>query len=367
MKKLLTIGALAVIIFAAVSCHKNTVTPAGTVTLDLPAGDYHYFSTRFSDSSGNARATLGRVLFYDGHLSLNNTISCASCHKQSLGFADNVAASVGYAGRLTKRNSKGILNIAGIDSFYRPELVSNPGKALFWDGRVNILKSLVSRPITNHVEMGIDDLDALAAKLSALSFYPPLFQKAYGSPEVTPAKISESISAFMAAIRSNNSKFDQYLQNNPGILNAQEYQGMVLFNTKYNCSGCHHPGTQLYTFSDIIDIGLDQTYSDIGAGAVNNISSNDGKFVVPSLSNVALTAPYMHDGRFKTLDEVLDHYSHGIKNSPNLDPIFLNADSTTLQMNIPSQEKAAIIAFLNTLTDYTTINDVKFSNPFKVK
>ncbi len=365
MKKLLTISALAGLILAAISCHKSAVTPTGTVTLKLPATDYRYF-TRY-DSTANSKATLGRVLFYDGHLSLNNTISCASCHKQAAGFADNVAASVGFEGRLTKRNSKSIHNIAGPDSFYNSGMIYLVGRPLFWDGRENVLNNLVSRPLTNHVEMGIDDIDVLAEKLSKLPFYAPLFQKAYGNENVTAQRISECISIFMSSIRSNDSRFEQYSRGNAAALNALEMQGLQLFSDKYNCGFCHHPTQNFYTTEDFRDIGLDLTYTDAGAGVVRNATSDNGKFRVPSLTNVALTAPYMHDGRFKTLDEVLEHYSHGIKHSANLDAMLTTADGLPMQMNISAQEKTAIIAFLNTFTDYTTISDVKFSNPFKVQ
>jgi cytochrome c peroxidase len=369
MKKLIAITTLLAALTVAISCHKSVVAPQGTTYLDLNTNNSYYFarSYGFSDTSTENKATLGRVLFYDGHLSLNNAISCASCHKQVTGFADNTAFSTGFEGRLTRRNSKGIHNLAGVDSVFFASNITTSSQPLFWDGRENNLVSLVNRPITNHVEMGISAPRTLPEKLAALSCYPPLFSKAYGDASITSARISECISIFMAAIRSSNSRFDQFQHGNTTILNSLEQQGYNLFFNKYNCNNCHHVVNNSYSFSDFHDIGLDKNYTDLGFGAAFSSSANNGKFRVPSLVNVALTAPYMHDGRFKTLSEVIDHYSQGIQNSPNLDPLLMAKDSTPMQMNISGQEKAALIAFLYTMTDYTTITDIKFSNPFKVK
>ncbi len=366
MKKLLSILSISVFVAAMISCHKNAVTPSGTVYLDLPATTYSYYLPSYGDATVNDKATLGRVLFYDGHLSLNNSISCASCHKQEYGFTDNNALSTGFEGKITRRNSKSIHNIAGISSTFSSDLLRR-NTPLFWDGREKSLLDLVDRPITNHVEMGITDPDALAPKLAALSCYPPLFKKAYGDEQVTSGRISECISMFMASIQSANSKFDQYSRSHSTDLNALERTGMILFQSTYNCSGCHHLNTSYYTFSDFHDIGLDPIYPDNGWGIISNCSANNGKFRVPDLTNIALTAPYMHDGRYKTLDDVLEHYSHNIKNSPNLDPVLKTVDGQPRQMNISTEDKMALIAFLYTLTDYTTIQDPKFSNPFKVK
>ncbi len=366
MKKLFSLVSISVFVAARVSCHKNAVTPSGTVYLDLPATSYQYYTPSYGDTTVNSKATLGRVLFYDGHLSVNNSISCASCHKQAFGFSDNNAFSTGFEGKITRRNSKGIHNIVGVNNFFS-NIILQHNTPLFWDGRENSLLNLVDRPITNHVEMGITDPDALAPKIAAISCYPPLFKKAYGDEQVTSARISECISMFMASIQSTNSKIDQYFKGNTTVLNALELKGMGLFNSTYNCASCHHSNSGPYTFFDFHDIGLDENYNDLGMGVIFSSTTDNGKFRVPDLANVALTAPYMHDGRYKTLDDVLEHYSHNIKNSPNLDPVLRGTDQKAKQMNISSDDKMALIAFLNTFTDYTTIQDPKFSNPFKVK
>jgi cytochrome c peroxidase len=158
-------------------------------------------------------------------------------------------------------------------------------------------------------------------------------------------------------------------QSNFGIFSPEEQHGYTLFMTKYNCASCHHIITNSYSQSEaFIDAGLDANYTDLGRGVITNSTLDNGKFKVPSLHNVALTAPYMHDGRFKTLEEVIDHYSTGIEYSPNLNVMF--ADTTNKQarqMNISDADKQALVAFLKTFTDYQMISDPKFSNPFKTK
>ena len=367
MKKLITLSVLAIATFF-VACHKNSVTPQGTVYLDLPSTVDHYygFNVYTQDSTPNFKATIGRVLFYDGHLSVNNVISCASCHKQGNSFADNTQFSTGFDGRPTKRNSIGIHNLVGFDTLMTKESIQSPGQPLFWDGRETILLNLVDRPITNHVEMGIADPNTLPSKLAALSIYQPLFFKAYGDSSISSSRISECLSFFMAAIQSKKSRFD-LSEIGMVTLTAEEKNGEMLFNNKYPCGNCHHVFSNFYTFSDFHDIGLDVNYSDMGLSAIDFSSQDKGKFRAPSLDNVALTAPYMHDGRFKTLSDVIDHYSHGINNSPNLDGMLRNADSSAMKMNISDGDKQALIAFLNTFTDYSTISDPKFSNPFKIK
>lgn len=372
MKKTYVLLSILSLIVIGYSCKKNVSKSAGTVELELPSTPYTYSAMSFnSDPTINNKATLGRVLFYDSHLSINNAISCASCHKQAYGFADNVAFSVGYEGRLTYRNSKNIANLEGNDnSGVIPPfttLSSNQGLPLFWDGRENILTNLVARPITNHVEMGFVDFNTLPQKLSSLSYYSSLFSDAYGDNNITSDRISECVADFLASITSSGSKVDQFIASGAQTgLSSLEYAGYTLFTSKYNCDNCHHVFSSSYTVLDFKDIGLDATYTDIGRGTITGNDTDKGKFKVPSLHNVALTAPYMHDGRYKTLGDVIDHYSHGIQSSKNLDQQFRNADGTAKQMNIPDADKEALIAFLNAFTDYNMVTDPKFSNPFKL-
>jgi cytochrome c peroxidase len=354
--------AIYVIIFALIlaSCH-SIEEPTTGLTLDLPLNPADY-----SVGGNNNVPELGRVLFYDKQLSLNNSVACASCHKQVFGFADNVAFSRGFENVLTVRNSMPIQNLQNdfFTFFDGTRFVSS--SILFWDGRESNLNSMVLRPILNHIEMGTFDVQSLAQKLSTVPYYKPLFKKAYGDEAITPTGISVALSAFVASINSNNTKFDRFKRNQEQ-LSALETNGRRLFFDIYDCNSCHQvetPNGYAVAGGGFADIGL--TTQDNGRGGFTKRTSDEGKFKIPSLRNVALTSPYMHDGRFETLDDVLDHYSGGIQNTPNLD-FRLRSSNGAKQLNISSEEKKAIIAFLNTLTDYQMITDSKFSSPFKIK
>ena len=343
---------------------------AQAVSLQLPSIPYSYGFTNnggfdvFTGVDDNI-ATLGRVLFYDQNLSLNNSISCGTCHKQAIAFSDNVAFSKGFQNHQTLRNTLAIQNISNTinNSFFAIE------PKLFWDGRANFLNTMVLMPIVNHVEMGMGQADDIVARVNQQAYYPELFNKAFGSPEADIDKIASALSSFVSSITSGSTKFD--LANNSIVaLNGLEEEGRLLFFNKYNCNSCHQTG-QLNGYEmggGLVNIGLETNYSDKGLEGVTNDPADNGKFKIPNLRNIALTAPYMHDGRFRSLDEVLDHYSRGIKDHPSLDARLRNGvTGQPMILNISDHEKSAIIAFLNALTDYSMITDVRFSNPFKVR
>lgn len=371
------LAAMAVLSYACSPDETELKSPS----LDLPEIPYAY-----GIGDNDHLPTLGRVLFYDKQLSVNNSVSCSSCHKQNLAFADNVAFSRGFENRLTSRNSMPIQNLGTGFGFFEPGSSSSlpkpgsendqflpggffGGEFLFWDGRESNLQSMVMKPIGNHVEMGIRDMDDLNQKLSSVPYYNDLFLKAFGSEEVTSEKVAEALSSFLRTITSTQTKFDKSMfGDSSSQLTALEIAGRELFLTTYDCNACHqiqNPHGYLFagTFSNI---GLDAQYADGGLQGVTNRPEDAGKFKIPSLRNVALTAPYMHDGRFNTLDEVLNHYSEGIADNQNLDERLKNGGAP-MRMAIPDQDKKAIIAFLNTLTDYEMITDPKFSNPFKAR
>jgi cytochrome c peroxidase len=384
---LATIATMATIM---VSC--STEDPQlKTSHLDLPA-----IADQYGLGINDQIPTLGRVLFYDKQLSVNNSVSCASCHKQSLAFTDNARFSKGFENILTSRNSMPIQNLNPINSGIvlfngNGAMIENndlrisgevnfigngdtfipfSGTSLFWDGREKDIRTMVLRPIANHVEMGIRDFDKLAVKLASIPYYKDLFFKAYGSEEVTVEKISEGLTSFLQSITSNQTKLDKV---NAGTeqLTALEQQGQFLFTDSYDCNACHQVQNPIgYLFAQggiFANIGLDPTNPDIGLASVTQMPTDGGKFKIPSLRNVALTAPYMHDGRFADLESVMEHYSTGLQDNPNLDTRLRDGNGSALRLNIPPNEKKAIIAFLNTLTDHTMITDPKFSNPFKAK
>ncbi len=371
-------------------CESFEETSPTQMKLDLPQTPFEYNVSGASDQL----VTLGRVLFYDPRLSINNTVSCGSCHKQALAFSDNTKFSRGFENRLTTRNSMPIQNIISNvfrtnvstgekqDSIvsiepsinpkgenqpagYLPGVVNPPefflnASTLFWDGREHELDVMVTRPIINHIEMGIHDLEILAQKLSQIPDYQNLFDNAFNKKEFTSRNISLGLSAFLLSIRSDQSKLDKAFSGSDGgnHLTGQEQLGRDLFFNKFDCNGCHQS-------NGFANIGLDGTGGDVGQFLATGETKDMGKFKIPSLRNVELTGPYMHDGRFKTLEEVLDHYSQGIINNQNLDSRLRGIDNRARQMNIQASEKKAIIAFLNTLTDYEMITDPKLSNPFK--
>ena len=287
-------------------------------------------------------------------MSKNNSISCASCHKQQLAFSDDASLSFGFGGKQTIRNSMSITN---------PMLNSS----FFWDSRSRSLEDLALRPVFDHVEMGMDSREELIAKISAKSYYDELFEEAYGSDRITESRISEALAAFVSSMFSGDSKFDEGLDQNFENYSELEKHGMALFfNEKTQCASCHNginfaspqgfSSSNPYRRTDgTTNIGLDLVYEDPGFA--------DGKFKIPSLRNIALTGPYMHDGRFETLREVIDHYDHGIQAHEDLDPKLHN-NGEPIRLNLTELDKDALEAFLVSLTSKSILTDDKFSNPF---
>ncbi len=297
-------------------------------------------------------ATLGRVLFYDKNLSANNTISCASCHKQELAFADDVAFSEGYNGGLTGRNSMAIINARYSFRF-------------FWDRRANGLEDQVLGPIQDPVEMGMD-LATLETKLATLSYYEPLFDAAFGSTEITSERISLALAQFVRSIQSYRSKYDVGEETGFANYTQQELDGKDLFfSPEAKCGFCHMTAN-FYTPGSMNN-GLDSIYTDGGVGDITGDPEDNGQFSVVSLRNIELTAPYMHDGRFATLMEVIEHYNSGVQPHPYLDDRLGDTGyvgGAPVPLNLTQAEKEALEAFMLTLTDHEMIQDVRFSDPF---
>lgn len=305
----------------------------------------------------NEAATLGRVLFYDPRMSLNNSVSCGSCHHQDKAFADGLALSTGFGGKITPRNAMAIVNVGFNNN-------------LFWDSRENNLQTMVAQPIQNHIEMGMESMEALEKKLSTVDYYEPLFKNAFGTSQVTKERISLAVTQFLCSMVSCNAKFDAVVEERASYTPLEKMGHDIFFGDAANCKGCHAGASfsapddpnmgGSYSSPDVegtANIGLDLQSRDAGKRA--------GQFKIPSLRNIALTAPYMHDGRFKTLEEVVNHYSDGIKAHPNLDKKFVSADGAPKRLSLNIIEKQALIAFLHTLTDEKLMKDEKFSDPFK--
>ncbi len=303
---------------------------------------------------------LGRQLFYEKALSLNNTMSCGSCHKQELAFTDGQALSKGVSGVAGTRSAMSLANLLWVSSFN-------------WDGGPKTLEEQARIPLESPIELH-QSVAVAATKLQATEQYPVLFEKAFGKGPITEDKILKALAQFTRTLISADSKFDRY-QEGKANLTTQELLGMRLFLTHPdpnarlrggNCGDCH--GGSLQTFNTFHNNGLNAAPKDAGRWLVTGLEKDRGKFRAPSLRNIALTAPYMHDGRFKTLQEVLDHYNEHVNlRDPNIDPLIAEAvnDFGAESLGLTAEEKLQIIAFLHTLTDESFIVNPKFSDPNK--
>ncbi len=342
MKKLV-IAFVLITPFIFVACDKDEEDqPAATpYTLVIPQGlpPMNIPSTNPLTVEGVA---LGKRLFYDPILSGNNTQSCASCHLQEYGFTDPNQFSTGIDGIQGPRNAMPLINLGWQTKF-------------FWDGGANGLESQVMGPITNPIEMHETMANAVA-KLNAHPEYPELFKAAFGSSEVTSQNLMRAIAQFERTLISGNSKYDQYLRGE-ALLTPQELSGKALFEDmdKGDCVHCHSAGS---TFSDFEfrNTGLDSIPVDEGRYLITFNPSDRGKFKTPSLRNIELTGPYMHDGRFQTLLECVEHYNTGFRYTENLDPNLFFA----VKGRLSQQEMEDIVAFLKTLTDMEFVNNPDF-------
>lgn len=313
------------------------------------------FST--GGSISDAGATLGRVLFYDPTLSADGTVSCGSCHIQSKAFGDETSRSIGISGQPTHRNAMPLFNMR-----YQ--------RRMFWDGRTVGLNNQVLEPIEHPDEMGMD-LDDLVVKLEQLPHYHSLFFEAFGDSSVTSDRIASALSQFIRSIQSHQSRYDQGLSSDFSNFTTLELMGKDLFfNNETRCNQCHS-GLNFFGTQFFIN-GLELDYAaagDAGRGALTGMPEDDGRFRSVSLRNVALTSPYMHDGRFATLHEVVDFYDQEIQPHPFLDERLTEAGfgppgQNPYQLELTETEKDALVAFLETLTDTVVFDAWWLSNPF---
>ncbi len=283
---------------------------------------------------------LGKALFYDGLLSQNGTISCGFCHQPAVAFAHvDHALSHGIRDQIGTRNVPAIQNMAW-------------SRAFFWDGGVQDLDLLPIAPIQNPVEMG-DTLANVLKKLRNDPRYPSMFEAAFGTKEIDTERTMKALSQFMLTLVSANSRYDKAVREEGPALAEQEQRGLTIFKAK--CATCH--ATALFTDNSFRNNGLPRIptakVDDIGRGAITLSADDRYKFKVPSLRNIERTPPYMHDGRFLSLEQVLNHYATGITDSPTLDP-------KVKSMSLTKQDQNDLIAFLRTLTDYDFLADRRF-------
>ncbi len=304
--------------------------PAGFPLPDIPA----------DNALTKSRVELGRRLFYDPALSADSTRSCGSCHAAYLAFSDSTAVSLGIEGRLGSRNSPTLANVV-----YQ--------KKLLREGGVPTLEMQILVPIQEHNEFDFNIL-LVAERLNRMPEYVTMAKKAYGrTPDAFV--ITRSIAAFERTLLSGDSPYDQYtFQGNASALSAAQKRGFELFQSeRLNCSACHEGF--LFTNQDFMNNGLYEVYPDSGRIRLTGLESDRAVFKVPSLRNIALTAPYMHDGSLPTLEAVIDQYQTGGKAHPNKSPLLKS-------FTLTAQERADLIAFLHSLSDHKFINNPEFRN-----
>lgn len=304
-----------------------------------------------------AGVELGRMLFYEKKLSKDGTQSCADCHQQADGFSDIRKLSIGVEGLPGRRQAMSVFNMA----WHR--------NGMFWDGRSPSLRDQALRPIQDPLEMN-ETLENAISKLQSEKSYRDQFIRAFGDEQVTAGRMGLAMEQFMLTIVSANSKYDLYLRGE-ATLTPSEERGRNLFFSEFDplgiekggeCFHCH--GGFNFTNDQFMNNGLDTDagFTDLGRFEVTNNPADKAKFKTPSLRNIALTPPYMHDGRFATLEEVIEHYNSGVQYSSTVD--FLLQYNLNPGLQLGEQDKADLIAFLHTLTDMSLVNEEKFASPF---
>ena len=302
--------------------------------------------------------TLGRYLFYDPILSGNEKMACADCHLPQGGFTDNLAVSKGVDGISGTRSSMSLVNAGYLT------------KGLFWDGRTQTLEEQALLPVEDVNELH-NDWESVEEKLRMHNDYPTRFRKAFGinhAGEITRDLAVKAIAQFERSLVSANSKYDRVIRKEE-FFEEDELNGFEIFFDEPNdlpdaeCGHCHN--APLFTVNQYFNNGIDsvgslEDFEDKGLGAITNSLFDNGKFRAPSLRNIALTAPYMHDGRFQTLEEVIDHYNEGAHFADNIDPLI-----KTRGLGLSEQNKSDLLAFLHALTDTSFVNNPAYQNPFE--
>jgi cytochrome c peroxidase len=323
----------------------GAVAPSDSVRFAVPA-NFPKPVYDFKDNSVTSNGfKLGRILFYDPVLSKDKSISCANCHQSFAAFANlDHTVSHGVDECLGTRNTPPLFNLAWQKEF-------------MWDGGVHHIEVSPMNAMTNPCEMAMD-LNTIVSRLQQTEPYPVLFKDAFGTPEINSQRVFRAMAQFTSMLVSSNSRYDKYIRKEAGgDFSLDELSGYALFKQK--CSTCHQE--PLFTDGSYRNNGLELKYDDIGRDSITHLEADRGKFRVPSLRNVELTSPYMHDGRFATLKEVLQHYNSGVKHHTNLDPELQR--NGRLGITLTTKEQDQLIAFLKTLTDKEFVSDKRFQAP----
>ncbi|MES2558081.1 MAG: cytochrome c peroxidase [Bacteroidota bacterium] len=354
MNRLLFVILIGIVVFQA--CKKDQVGYQTTpYTLDIPS---HFPDMPIPEDNPMTEegVLLGRMLFYEKQLSGNNTISCGTCHSPETAFSDPNQFSTGIDGIQGNRNSMALVNLGWQTSF-------------FWDGRSHTLEEQILQPVPNPIEMHQSWVKAVS-KLKQDVEYRNAFYRAFGTVDFDSTHVSKALAQFLRTMISGNSKYDviyKYVNSIPfsahdqqvwNTITTDELAGYDLFQSLNgaDCFHCHNgPLMQVQKFSNN---GLDAVFTDLGRGLITGNPSDNGKFKVPTLRNIELSAPYMHDGRFETLDDVIEHYSTGVHQSATIDPLIEFASQGGVQLD-PDQ-RLLLKAFLKTLTDEEFVTNPNF-------
>lgn len=317
----------------------NLVLPQGFAEMPIPA-----------DNPLTVEGVeLGRKLFFEELLSQDNTQSCASCHKAEFGFTDGERFSTGITGAVGTRNAMPLINLGWNQ------------RGFFWDGRAASLELQALGPVVNPIEMN-STWPEVETKLNAHAQYPQLFKKAFNIDRIDSMHVAKALAQFMRTMISGNSKFDAWYIRHEVQLTESELRGFQIFNSEVgDCFHCHLFGNALLTDNLFKNNGLDTQFPDLGHELVTGLASDRAKFRTPTLRNLEFTAPYMHDGRFWTIEEVIDHYSEHVLVSPTLDPLMELVGFGGAHLT--QQQKDDLIAFLRTMSDQSFISNPAFSDP----
>lgn len=344
-----TLLASSLVLVTLAACDDSVGPEVFTPTpLDIEVGDLPPLPAFADNPTTVEGVALGRHLFYETALSGDDTQSCGTCHQQNLAFGDSGQFSLGIEGELGGRNT---------------QVVINPGWQMFqfWDGRRGTLEDQAREPVKNPVEMNTT-WPEVVDRLEADPLYADLFEAAFGTPEISEDRVVMAIAQFERTFVSAESRFDRELRGEVTFTEAEARGEALFFDDRAECFHCH--AAPFFTDNEFHDIGLDAVPADGGRSEFTSQTFDAGKFKTPTLRNIEVTGPYMHDGRFETLEEVLAHYSDGIARSDNLDPTLgVHMNSGEAGLELTAQEQADLIAFLKTLTDQAFLANPAFGPP----
>jgi len=307
---------------------------------------------------------LGRVLFYDKNLSVNGQVSCGSCHIQGKAFTDGLAFAVGHNRAITEMGSMSIQNMSFLNNYQ-------------WQSTTDDLVQLVAKPLVHPIEMGNRSIEDVISRIRTLNYYEVLHKVAFGNAQIEEKSITWALAQFVGSIYSSNSKFDKSLKSAFADFTVEEKQGKELFFGKALCNQCHSfptfaapdfvGGTYGKTISTTTanSKGIDTDRKGMANNGLSGLVGNLTRVKIPTLRNIEHTGPYMHDGRFITLEEVIEHYDHGVLANTDLDAVLKSKENSPIKLNLSQSEKQALKAFLLTLTDTEMLTARRYSDPFQ--